>query len=420
MRLMKKLLQNFLLALGICTWFSLAVHGAKLTTPANADTSIREGSPSITQGDGQPIGVNPMAKNVIFLIGDGMGLAHVSGAIASSSEPLALQRAQAIGLIGTSSASHFVTDSAAAGTALSSGKKTVNGVIGQNSEGEAIPSMLAYAIQVGKSTGVVVTSSITHATPASFYAHNKTRRDEVGIAKDLLDAKLDVAIGGGRKFFEERADGLVLTDQLKANGYAIAYSIDEVLSAPEGSRLVGLLADVALPKANEGRGPVLAQATAKALELLSANPDGFMLIVEGSQIDWGGHRNDWDYVLTELLDFDATIKVAMDYADANPDTLIVITADHETGGLSLVGGDLAEHAVTPHWALKSHTGIMVPVYAYGAGSDGFTGIYENTEVFDRILKALGISKENVPAVRNSMSLTDQTDLSSPGASIGMP
>lgn len=417
---MKIFNKNLLLIVGVSALLTIPVKGVEFTLAAKAQSGLSDGSLESVKKDGEQGYINPAVKNVIFLIGDGMGLAHVSGAIASSSEPLALERAEAIGLIHTSSADRYVTDSAAGGTAMSSGMKTNNGVIGQNADGEAIPSMLAYAIEDGKSTGIVVTSSITHATPAAFYAHNKTRRDELAIAKDFIDAKIDVAIGGGRKFFETRADGLILTDQLKNKGYIVAYSIEDVLEAPQGRPLIGLLADVALPKANEQRGPILAQATAKALELLSANPEGFILVVEGSQIDWAGHRNDWDYALSEIIDFDSAIKVAMDYADSNPDTLVIVTADHETGGLALVGGDIVEKSITPHWTVKSHTGIMVPVYAYGRGSESFIGIYENTNLFERIIKALGISKENVPPVRNSASRTTDSELSSPSASIGQP
>lgn len=400
-----------LLVFGACIGWSLSTWGISLAS--NPDAGTR--APINTQNLDQQIDVNPIAKNVIFLIGDGMGLAHVSGAIASSDESLALQRAQGIGLIRTSSASHFVTDSAAAGTALSSGQKTNNGVIGQDVEGAAIPSLLAYAAQEGKSTGIVVTSTVTHATPAAFYGHNKTRRDELSFAEDLLDANLDVAIGGGLKFFEKRPDKKKLTDEFRAKGYTVAYRIEEVLAAPQGSPLLGLLDNAALPRITQGRGPILAQATTKALELLGVNPKGFVLMVEGSQIDWGGHRNDWDAALTELLDFDSAIEVAMNYADMNPGTLVVVTADHETGGLSLMG-----RTVTPHWGTKNHTGIMVPIYAYGAGSEYFVGIYENTEVFDRMLKALGIAKEPAPPVRNAHFQTSEADLSSPGASIGQP
>jgi alkaline phosphatase len=374
---MKSSKQNHFLRTGMRLCLILALQGIGLTT-----ASAENAQASAAKQDTVEV------KNVIFLIGDGMGLAQVSGAMASSEAPLAFERAQTIGLIRTSSSSHYVTDSAAAGTALSSGQKTYNGAIGLNADGEAIPSMLAYATQEGKGTGIVVTSSITHATPASFYAHNTTRRDEPGIAQDFPASGVDVAIGGGRKFFENREDGVVLTDQLK----------EEVLSVEPGRSLIALLANNALPKATEGRGPVLAQATAKALELLSANPNGFVLVVEGSQIDWGGHNNEWEYALAETIDFSDTINVAMDYADAHPGTLVVITADHETGGLSLVGGNLAEHRVEPNWAVKKHTATMLPVYAYGTGSERFAGIYENTEVFDRILSSLGIPQEPAPQV----------------------
>lgn len=331
----------------------------------------------------------PAPKSVIYLIGDGMGLAHVSGAIASSAQPLALERATTIGLVKTSSANAYVTDSAAAGTALSSGVKTHNGVIGLDAAGNAVPSLFAYAAAAGKSTGLVVTSAVTHATPAAFVAHNKSRKNEFAIAEDFLVAQPDVFIGGGRKFFEKREDERVLTDDLRAKGYTVAYTLEEVLAAPAG-RLAGLLAAEGLPAATAGRGPVLAEATSKALQLLGRNPNGFVLMIEGSQIDWRSHGNDWAGALAEIQDFDSVIKIALDYAEAHPHTLVVITADHETGGLSLLGSKEDKQKMTQNWSTKGHSGTLVPVYAYGEGARSFAGIYENTDIFHRILKVLGL------------------------------
>jgi len=337
------------------------------------------------QADEAPV----VPKNIIFLIGDGMGLTQVSGAMAISDEPLALARAQIIGLMNTTAANAYVTDSAAAGTALAAGIKTDNGVIGQTPVGDEVPSLFDYAVEAGKSTGVVVTSAITHATPAAFTGHNKTRKDEEDLAADYLDSRPEVAIGGGRQFFEQREDGKFLPDTFAAQGYTIAYTLDEVLEAPTSAPLLGLLADKAMPRMTEGRGDMLPLSTEKALEILGNNPQGFVLMVEGSQIDWGGHANDWEYVSTELFDFDQVVKIAFDYADAHPGTLVIVTADHETGGMSLVGGDLKDKSVKAAWGTGGHSATMVPVYAYGPGAEAFAGIYDNTNVFKRLMKLMG-------------------------------
>ncbi len=332
-------------------------------------------------------------RNIIFLIGDGMGLAYVSGAMVVSDEPLAIERAEVIGLSKTSSASHYVTDSAAAGTALATGTKTTNSFVGIDPDQKPRKSSLKYAQEAGMGTGVVCTSTVTHATPAAFVAHNKSRKDQPGIALDFVNDGPDVIIGGGRTHFDEREDGQVLTEDLRGKGYAVAENLEE-LRAVSSKPVAGLLSNGSIPRVAEG-GPILAEMTAEALRLLSSNGDGFFLMVEGSQIDWGGHGNSWDYALSELLDFDAAVKVAMDFADKHPGTLVVITADHETGGLTLPAGDLEEKTIEVHWSTGGHSGEMVPVYAYGAGADAFSGIYENTDIFYRMLEQLGIEPDGL-------------------------
>lgn len=333
----------------------------------------------------------PVVKNVIFMIGDGMGLAQAYAGMTANKGPLNLERIQTVGLAKTYSASDYITDSAASGTAIACGEKTTNGTIGLDAAGNMLKSMLTYAADNAKSTGIVVTSSVTHATPASFYAHQPSRNMEEEIAEDLLNANVDVFIGGGRKFFESRTDGQNFTEQLKSKGYQIAYTIDEVKAAQPG-KLGALLADNSMPTAKD-RGDMLSTSVETAIRLLEKNKKGFFLMVEGSQIDFGGHSNDADMVVKEVLDFDQAIKVALDYAESNPETLVVITADHETGGLSLIGGNLVTGDVQLDFATGNHTGIMVPVYAFGLGAEYFSGIYENTEFFPRILELLAIQKK---------------------------
>ncbi|MDR1719041.1 MAG: alkaline phosphatase [Dysgonamonadaceae bacterium] len=327
----------------------------------------------------------PEVKNVIFMIGDGMGLAHVAATtIANNYEPLQLERAQFVGLSKTYSANNRVTDSAAGGTALATGVKTYNGAVGVDTAKQAVRSILEKAEDNGKATGMVVTCSVTNATPATFIAHVESRKMEEEIAEYYLKTDIDVFMGGGVKFFKDRSDNRDLTKELESKGYTIVYTLDDLLSFKD-DRLGALLAENAMPKMSEGRGDYLPLATGKALELLKHNsPKGFFLMVEGSMIDGGGHKNDAVMVIDETLDFDKAVGAAFDFADNNPGTLVVVTADHETGGLSLPSGkpdfSLPDQGVKFAFSTGGHTGIFVPIYAYGAGAEYFSRILENTDI----------------------------------------
>lgn len=333
-------------------------------------------------------------KNVIYLIGDGMGLAHVSASATMHRAPLSLERSTAIGLSKTSSANKYVTDSAAGGTALACGIKTDNGFIGLSPDKKVAKSLLEYAQDHGQATGVVVTCSVTHATPAAFVAHQPSRKMQNEIATDFLSSRIDLFIGGGRQFFEKRPDEVNLSDSLRNKNFRVAYTLDEVTATKSG-RLAAFLAEDGLPRVSEGRGDMLKKSVDTALHILNQNPKGFVLMIEGSQIDWGAHKNEFGFMAEETIDFDSVVKAAMDFADADGNTLVVVTADHETGGLSLIDGNAAEGTVNPAWGTKGHSATMVPVYAYGAGAEKFAGIYENTDVFYRIMKFLDYKPEAV-------------------------
>lgn len=343
----------------------------------------------------QPV-APPRVKNVIYLIGDGMGIAQVTAASTYNGKPLSMEECAVSGLARTHSSDAYVTDSAAGGTALASGVKTNNYAVGIGPDGKPVRSILSYAKEAGKATGIVVTCAITHATPAAFVAHQPHRKMQEEIAAEFLKAQPEVFIGGGRQYFEKRADGVDLSAKLRENGYNVVYTLEEVLAANEG-KWAGLLASQHLPKVTEGRQGMLEQSVATALRLLNRNKEGFVLVVEGSQIDWGGHQNDLEYTITELLDFDRAVKVARDFAAKEGETLVVVTADHETGALSLVGGNRGQKEVKPAWSAKGHSAVMVPVFADGAGAEAFTGVYENTEVFTRMFKALQFNEAKVAA-----------------------
>lgn len=329
-------------------------------------------------------------KNIILMIGDGMGVSQVYAGITANENHLNIERSKHIGFSKTYSANDYVTDSAAGGTAIACGEKTNNGVIGMDSVGNPIKSILKCASENDLSTGVAVTCELTHATPASFIAHQPNRYMTEEIAADYLNVPFTVAIGGGRKHFEERKDERNLTTELKEKDYQVVYTLDEMKSVTSG-KLLALLADEH-PEAYPARGELLPEGVSKALEILSQNQKGFFLMVEGSQIDWGGHSNDTEVIVNEVRDFDNAVKVAFDFADNNPETLVIITADHETGGMSLLGGNFDSGEVKAKYTTKGHSAVMVPVFAYGKGAEEFTGIYQNTDIIKKILKLYGFEK----------------------------
>lgn len=327
-------------------------------------------------------------KNIILLIGDGMGLAQVSAGMAVNKDRLELERCTHIGLSKTSAADKYITDSAASGTAMSSGKKTNNGMIAMTPDGTHTETILEIAEKRGLKTGLVATSTITHATPASFIAHEEKRGSYHAIAADFLKTEVDVVIGGGRAHFNEREDGKDLLQELEEMGYAIYDNIADIATT-SAEKFYGLCAGAAMPTIEEGRGEFLRQAVEAAIKNLSKHEQGFFLMAEASQIDWGGHANNGDYVVTEMLDFDQTIGKVLDFALADSETLVIITADHETGGLTLTDFDKENQEINLQFSTTHHTPIMVPVYAFGPGAELFTGIYENTEIFHKMLSVLG-------------------------------
>ena len=309
-------------------------------------------------------------RNVIYLIGDGMGLAHVAMLqIENEYAPTAFERAQHVALVATRSANNRVTDSAASGTALAAGVRTDNGTVGLDPAGERLESMMIKAGRQGMATGIVVTSSLLHATPAAFYAHSAERYDYATVRGDLLPSGIDVLYGGGMaQLGEEYPGGGTWLDAFHGRGYAIARSLDEAAAAAPG-RLLTVLADDHLPHASE-RGDYLPCAVRQALDRLSDDGRGFLLMVEGSQIDMAAP------------------------ADRTPGTLVVVVADHETGGLVIPANDTdftrAENGLNYRFGSGSHTAVSVPAFSYGAGSDRLTGMMDNITLAWRIMELLGL------------------------------
>lgn len=329
-------------------------------------------------------------KNVIFIIGDGMGIAQIYAGMVANGNQLQMERFKTLGFSKTYSANNFTTDSAAGGTALACGVKTKNGMIGMSPDSVAAESILELADRNGLSTGMVTTCDITHATPASFIAHQVSRKMNEAIATDFLKTDIDVFIGGGRKNFEKRTDKRDLTSELKAKNYQIAYTLDEVKNIKSG-KLAGMLYNEHHPPMPE-RGDILPEATVAALDILDNNKRGFFMMIEGSQIDWAGHSNNAELIAQEVLDLDKTIGRVLDFAEKNKNTLVIVTADHETGGLTLPKGNMAKKQFTGAFSTKDHSGVLVPVFAFGPGAENFTGFMENTSFKNKLIKLLKLKE----------------------------
>lgn len=327
-------------------------------------------------------------KNIILMIGDGMGTSQVYAGYTAKKGKMNITGMPVTGFSITCSASDYITDSGAGGTALSTGHKTKNYSIGVDTSGKPLETILEMAEKRGLSTGLISTSAITHATPASFIAHTSDRSKYADIAFDFLRTDIDVFIGGGYNHFAQRTDSLNLTDSLKAHGYFVTRNLKDV-NVESTNRLAALLADEHMPQMSKGRGNMLPDATAMALQILARNANGFFIMIEGSQIDWGGHANDAAYVVDETVDFDNAVGKALTFAGKNGETLVIVTADHETGGFGITGGSVVNGKVQGAFLSKDHTATMVPVFAYGPGSELFTGVQNNTDIFKKCVKLLG-------------------------------
>ncbi len=354
------------------------------------------------------------ARSAILVIGDGMGGSHRSAirlATVGMEGNLEMDSLPHSGLSHTLSVDPVeqVTDSAAAGTAISSGVKTRNGYVGVNPEGEPVETLLEQAMEAGKSVGLVTTSTVTDATPAAFAAHVENRDEQSEIARQYLEeTRPDVILGGGRNYW-----GPAMLQRADELGYDTAANAKELEEA-EGSRILGLFADDAMYQAGpEGEGATydpavpLHEMTSKAIEVLSRDEQGFFLLVEEEAIDEMSHANNAELMLEAGRQLDEAVGVAKDYAEDNSDTLLVVAADHETGGMSTedVGQDEVAASLSSgedgpfqvagsgsqfqvDWTTGDHTAVDVPIMAMGPGAGLFSGTYENTHLHDVIRDSL--------------------------------
>ena len=401
-------------------------------------------------------------KNLIFFIGDGMGIASVTGGriwAHGANGSLNIEKMPFSGFVKTFSSSDFVTDSAASATALASGVKTYNGAIGLSDpvldptgKSRSLETLVDLAKKLGKSVGIISTARVTHATPASFYAHVPSRDLEEEIAKQVLTSKVDLLLGGGREaFLSQRKDKRNLVSEMKQNGWKYAEDRDQLLAIKPvlGDRVLGLFSvdhmayDLDRQK-NQMNQPTLTEMLTFAESLLSQNPKGYFLMVEGGRIDHAAHNNNTRHIFGEVKAFDQAIGRALECQ--KQDTLILVTADHETGGLAISGykslteskgegifgkvtnfleddrylvsfasgpgakrekDDPKLHPALYHAGSAAHTAVDVPILASGPGAENFSGFMSNEDIPWKVSELLGAPFEARANVENHGLLKDR-------------
>lgn len=352
------------------------------TIPKNFYKSTKEYS--VYKPTYETDGVNKKVKNVILLIPDGTSLPQYYAAFTANKGKLNVFNMKATGYSKTNSSNAYITDSAPGSTAFATGVKTKNTFVGVDSEGKALVQVPDIIAAKGMSSGLISTGDVTDATPADFYAHSDNRNSSEPILKDFVSSKTKILIGGPTSGLSE--DNLQKIKTAKIDLYRDLKSVNKI-----NNRTL-IIDPLASQRITNGRGNWLADAFDLTLNDLKNNKNGFFMMVEASQTDGGGHSNNLEQLVTELLDFDHVVGKAMKFADDNKETLVVVLGDHETGGLTLLDGSLKEGWVFGNFSTNDHTSIPSSVFAYGPNSKEFTGLFENTEIFNKILAAYGIRK----------------------------
>ena len=325
--------------------------------------------------------------NVILMIGDGMGLGHVASAMYANGGELTVTSLRSCGWVRTQSASSFVTDSAASGTAYATGSKTHNSGLGVDKDNQPLENIPELVQKHGVVSGVVTTDRITGATPAAFYAHQSSRKETDGIWGDLPGSSLIFFAGADAKSFKKAPEAARKAIEEK---YKVVTSLDDesLKNAPR----VGYLPEKAAGQSkHKGRGDYLPATTAYAIDFLKAHCQknkGFFLMVEGAKIDHSAHGNDYQGVVEETLDFDKAVEAAIRFAEKDGKTLVIISADHETGGLIARAKSEEEGTISASFSSRSHSPMPVPLFAYGPCSQYFTGVQENSDVALKIKSIL--------------------------------
>ena len=382
--------------------------------------TLPEGKPLVQK---ELIPVENKAKNIILLISDGMSLTQVSSyrlLKGGPNERIAVDTFPVSGIVLTHSKDAIVTDSASSATAFSTGKKTNNGALGLDQDNQILENFTEKIDKYGYVSSLISTSEITHATPAAYASHVDLRWKTDEISLQMMDSDVMTILGGGRHFFipEEmggkRSDEVNLLEEIESSHTILTKKSDmDSFDHSNKGKVVGLFADEALRDAETPDNHSLEPTSSEMLEFALKRSEqftsngckGFFVMVEGSQVDWAGHANNLDYLKREMQDFDEAVKTALDYAKNNQETLVIATADHETGGL-LIEPATPTNYTSPEVKFSfntgigygSHTGVPVPVYAYGPGSENFTGTLDNTDIYYAMVEALDLTSRKESCV----------------------
>lgn len=325
-------------------------------------------------------------KNIILLIGDGMGLTQIYSGYTANKGQLSLFNIPTQGFSITKSSDSYITDSAAGATAMATGHKTNNRFISVDENGKPLELITQQLAKKNYKTAIISAGNIADATPACFYAHQPERSYFQSIAEDFLANPSDILIGGGPKEFTSRKDGKDLSKILIQKGYTFSDKFSS-LDTIKNSKFI-VLDDASVVAMKNGRGDFLSRSLAKATSTFAKTKNPFFIMAEAAQIDYGGHQNNVESVVREMLDFDKVVGQAMEFVDKNPETLLIVTADHETGGLSLIDGSIEKGYVHGSFSTNDHTAVPVPVFAYGPGAENFMGVYQNTAIYTKIMEVL--------------------------------
>lgn len=326
-------------------------------------------------------------KNIILMIGDGMGLTHLSSGMYANHNELSITNIPTIGLIKTQSDNKFTTDSAASGTAYATGQKTHNGAIGVDKNDNPIKNIPEVVSERKYVTGVVTTDNISGATPSAFFAHQPDRGMSKEILAEVPNCKLSFVAGGSKEHFNQVSPGY--EQKFNAQKFTILNDYKTVKDNKSANKIALIAYKKDVDSKLNGRGDFLPETTKNAIEFLNSKKGkGFFLMVEGAQIDKRAHENNMIGVVQEVLDFDKAVTEALKFADEDGETLVLITADHETGGLSIKNGNLKDSSLEGNFSTKGHTPVMVPIFAYGPSANLFKGVTENNEIMKKIISLL--------------------------------
>jgi alkaline phosphatase len=330
-----------------------------------------------------PMMPDASVKNVVLFIGDGMGLAQLSASrmdIVGANGWYTIECMPVTSLVRTNSLDDIVTDSAAGATAYATGHKTRNRMLSVSADSTRLRTIVEAAREKGMATGLITMGDdLTGATPSAFATHVPDRGLNEEIAAQYARSGVDLLVGSGEKYFLPDSGGGVrkdrrnILDEMKQSGYTVVHSLPE-LEAAQSKKIIGFMTVA------ENSDDKIVSATGKALQMLSKNKKGFFLMVECPLPDHGGHSHDSSAVVDGIRQLDNAVKVALEFAQKDKHTLVLVTADHETGGLALVGKGKHAGSVNTVFSVGSHTAIPVPLFAFGPHAVRFTGMKDNTEV----------------------------------------